>query len=232
MTDEPNSYGRQLTAAEIDAKVHRSFVGGMWEEMGALQLDFLRRHGAEPAHQVLDMGCGALRGGIPLIRYLEPGHYCGLDRNASLIEAGRRELAEAGLEARRPALLVNERFEARLFGRRFDYVVAQSVFTHLPMNSIVRCLVETAEVLQPDGVLFATFFEAPATAHLTPIAHEPGGIVTNYDADPYHYCLEEMRWMAARAGLDVDRLGDWGHPRGQRMLAFRREARSSATPSP
>ena len=37
-----NEYARQLSQAEIDAKEHRELVGGLWEEVGALQFEYLK----------------------------------------------------------------------------------------------------------------------------------------------------------------------------------------------
>src|SRR5262245_17052197 len=88
-----NEYHRALTDEEIRAGAHRDFVGGLWDEIGRLQFDFLVAHGLKPEHKLVDVGCGALRGGVHFIRYLKPGHYFGLDLNASLIKAGERELA-------------------------------------------------------------------------------------------------------------------------------------------
>ncbi len=45
-------------------------------------------------------------------------------------------------------------------------------------------------------------------------------MVSNYASDAYHYAFEEMEWMADTAQLTVKRIGEWGHPRGQMMLAF------------
>lgn len=217
-----NAYGRQLSVAEIEAKEHRAFVGGLWEEIGMLQLDFLKEQGLRPDHRLVDVGCGALRGGIPITRYLDAGHYYGIDINASLIEAANRELGEAGLEAKNACLLVNDRFELSRFGVEFDYAIAVSLFTHLPMNHIIRCLTEVSRAVKPKATFFATYFEAPSSAWLESLHHTPGNIVTNYDVDPYHYAFEEFQWMAAVAHLEVTRIGEWGHPRDQRMLAFRR----------
>ncbi|HVO91126.1 MAG TPA: class I SAM-dependent methyltransferase [Casimicrobiaceae bacterium] len=216
-----NSYGRQLTPAEIDAKAHREFVGGMWDEIGALQLDFMRGRGLKPSHRFVDVGCGALRGGVHFVRYLERSRYHGLDVNASLIEAGRKELRDAGLGDKDAQLLVSDRFDLDRFGRQFDYAIAVSLFTHLPMNHITVCLNRIARVLEPAGCFYASYFHAPTRAHLDPIEHPPAGIVTQFDRDPYHYSLDELRWMAP-AQLDVERIGGWGHPRGQSMVAFRR----------
>lgn len=216
-----NVYGRQLTPEEIAAARHREFVGGLWDEVGALQFEFLRSRGLLPAHRLVDIGCGALRGGVHFVRYLEPGRYHGFDINASLLDAGRRELAAAGLADRAPHLIADDRFALSRFGATFDCALAVSLFTHLPMNHIVRCLAETRAVLRPGAALYASFFEAPDHPHLAPLPHTPGGIVTHYDADPYHYAFAQMQWMAHAAGMAVELIGPWGHPRDQRMLAFR-----------
>jgi SAM-dependent methyltransferase len=217
-----NLYGRQLTPDEISRGAHRDFVGGMWEEIGALQLDFLRARGLAPHHRFVDVGCGALRGGLHFIRYLDAGNYHGLDINPSLLEAGRAELRAAGLEGKQPRLEADAEFRLSRFGQSFDFGLALSVFTHLPMNPILRCLKNVQGQLSADGVFFASYFPAPSPAHLEAITHQPGGVRTFSDADPFHYGLAELEWMAATAGLAVVDLGDWGHPRGQRMLAFRR----------
>ena len=217
-----NVYGRQLTPDEIAAEQHRELVGGLWDEVGALQLEFLQRRGLAPSHRLADVGCGALRGGVRFVRYLDVGNYYGLDVNASLLEAGRRELAAAGLADKGAHLTADDRFALSRFGVQFDCAIAVSVFTHLPMNHIVRCLAETRAVLRTGGVFYASFFEAPGRPHLAPLAHAPGGIVTHYDADPYHYALAQVQWMATAAGMTVELVGEWGHPRDhQRMLAFR-----------
>ena len=55
-------------------------------------------------HQLLDLGCGTLRGGLPLIGYLSAGNYTGIDVRAEIIEEALRELEEAGLEQRYPRI--------------------------------------------------------------------------------------------------------------------------------
>lgn len=216
-----NDYGRQLTAAEIAAKEHREFVGGLWDEIGALQLEFMRSRGLSPSDRLLDVGCGALRGGVHFIRYLAPGCYCGLDVNASLIEAGKQELADAQLLSKNPQLVVSDSFAVDSFGTTFHHALAVSLFTHLNMNLIAWCLARVRQVLAPEGRFYASYFEAPASVHGQPLRHA-SGVVTYYANDPYHYSLDEMRALAQLAGVAVERIGNWGHPRGQTMLAFSR----------
>jgi len=215
-----NPYERQLSPEEIAGNEHRAFVGGMWDELGRLQFEFMKQQGLRPDHSCIDVGCGSMRGGLHYITYLDPGHYYGIDINASLIEAAQKELEAAGLLGREPHLLVNDRFEMGLFNQLFDFGVAVSVFTHLPMNSIIRCLSEMRAVLKPEGVFYATFFEAPSPAYTGTITHQPGEVVTNYDSDPFHYSFVEIEFMAEAAGLHATLIGDWNHPRNQKMLAF------------
>jgi SAM-dependent methyltransferase len=217
---EVNIYGRQLSPAEIEAKEHRNLVGGLWDEIGELQLNFLKDQGLQPQHRLVDVGCGALRGGVHFIRYLDPGCYYGIDINRSLIDAGRQELEEQHLAARGPNLLVDDNFAVNRFDVSFDFALAVSLFTHLPMNHIVRCLVEVRTALAPGGRFFASYFEAPACAHLQPLRHATGGIVTRYDADPFHHAFDELAWLASIAGLRAQRIGKWAHPRGHSMAMF------------
>ncbi len=215
-----NSYDVQLSEQEIQQGRHREKVGGFWEEVGRLQLDYLVRNGLQPHHKLVDIGCGALRGGIPIIRYLRQGNYHGMDINKSLLQAGRIEIKKAGLTNKRPRLLLDDKFKLVKFQQVFDYGIAISLFTHLPMNFIIRCLVETGKVLARGGLFLASYFEAPHPAHLDTIRHDPGGITTNYDVDPFHYSSEELGWMAGLAGLQLVKTEEWGHPRAQKIAHF------------
>lgn len=64
---------------ELDPK---AAIGGMWEEIGQLQIDFLKSEGLLPAHRLLDIGCGTLRGGRHFIGYLDAGRYTGTELSA------------------------------------------------------------------------------------------------------------------------------------------------------
>ena len=43
----------------------------LWQQKRDFQIAFLREHGLLPAHVLVDLGCGTLRGGIPIIAYLD-----------------------------------------------------------------------------------------------------------------------------------------------------------------
>lgn len=216
-----NSYHKKLTPEQISNKDHRQFVGGLWDELGKLQLDYLIASGLKPGHKLLDIGCGCLRGGIHFIRYLDEGNYFGLDINQSLITAGKIEIDEEELSYKKPNLIVDDSFSLGRFGTKFDFMVSVSLFTHLPFNIIVRCLSNVRENLAADGIYYSTFFQAPEPAHLEPIRQGSGNFFTKYDSDPFHYSTDELFYMAKLAKLKLDIIGDWRHPKNQQMAAFR-----------
>jgi SAM-dependent methyltransferase len=209
----------------VDTPSHRQRVGGLWEELGRLQLELLVHQGLEPSHYLLDIGCGSLRGGVRFIQYLDPGRYYGIDIDEGLLNAGETELRAAGLLDKLHTLRQTTTFDLD-FGRPFDFALAQSVFTHLPMNSIQRCVMNVERVLAPSGAFFATFFPVPpgteCTADIVHPCREGLKPVTTYlDQDPYHYEFTAFEWLCSRTSLAVENLGEWGHPRGQHLLAFR-----------
>ena len=220
-----NVYGRELTAEEIAAGVHREMVGGMWEELGRLQIEFLQRQGLTPQSTLLDVGCGCLRGGVHFVRFLEPGRYYGIDVNASLVRAGlEQELPRAGLAGRLAAdhLLVNAAFEPSLFGVTFDYALAESVFTRWRAPQIGAALRELARCVRPGGRFYATFFEARGRPVPERLAHERGGVTSYRERDPFHYRFRDLARLCAGLPWNPVYLGDWGHPRDQRMVRFER----------
>lgn len=215
-----NAYFKELSNEEIDKKIHREFIGGLWDELGKLQLEFLIKSGLKPNHKLLDIGCGCLRGGLYYLKYLDDRNYFGLDINHSLIEAGKIEVEEAGLSHKKPNLIVDDSFSLERFDTKFNFIVSISVFTHLSFNIIVRCLSKARENLLPNGVYYSTYFQAPIPSHLKPIRQVPGDIITKYDSDPFHYSIDELSYMAKLARLELNVIGDWGHPRNQKMAAF------------
>jgi SAM-dependent methyltransferase len=222
----PNVYGRQLSAAEIAAGEHRHLVGGLWDEAGPRQLEFLAAQGLRPGMRLLDLGCGCLRGGIHLVRFLDHGNYYGIDVNASLLAAGRLELEAAGLGDRLPSthLLCSDGLEGGRFGVDFDVVLAHSLFTHLPAAWLRRYLSEAVGHVAAGGRVFVTYFEWPeAWPAAEPLEHRPGGIVSFADRDPFHYRVEDLRAGAAGLPWELEVIGEWGHPRDQRMACFTRQ---------
>jgi SAM-dependent methyltransferase len=217
---------RRVGVRKPTTRWHRHAVGGRWEQIGALQFDFLVAEGLTPAHHLLDVGCGSLRGGVRFVDFLDSGHYFGIDQNAQLLTAGERELERAGVTGKHPTLVAGSDFAVAHLGQSFDFAIAQSLFTHLPFNSIVRCVAEVGRVLQPGGRFFATFFANPGPRLRTETMPLGRGIPidVHLDADPYYYDPALFSWLCEGSDLTCEYRGDWGHPRFQQMLVFTKQA--------
>ena len=200
---------------------HRRIVGGMWDEIGRLQLEFLKEVGLLPQHRVLDIGCGCLRGGVKIIRYLEPDHYFGIDADKELLRAGyETELELAGLTDRLPRrnLYCSRRFRhERLPQGTIDYGICAAVMTHLPFVDLRLCLTNAADYFRAGGKLFVSFFEHNEdTEAPDPAALKPGA------GGAYHYRAADMIAAADGTPWRARYIGEWNHPRAQRMVEYER----------
>jgi len=219
-----NDYHRELNPEEIERGEHRDFVGGMWDEIGRLQFDFMVARGLKRDMRLLDIGCGSFRGGIHFVRYLKSGNYFGIDGNHSLIASGyEKEMIPSGLAEKLPPenLLVDADFAFSRFATTFHAALAVSVFTHLPLNHIRLCLINLSKCMAPGARFFATIFQCPEGRPVEdPLTHTPGGITTFSARDPYHYRVSDMARCTGDLPWTLQAIGDWGHPRAQRMIRF------------
>jgi hypothetical protein len=198
--------------AGIDRLGHRVYVGGMWEEVGRLQFDFLLAAGLRPSHVLLDIACGALRAGVHLIPYLDCGHYLGIEKERVLIDRGlEQELPPEVRAAKAPELLVDGDFNFERFSRRPDFAIAQSLFSHLPPAHIEKCLTRLRAVAPPHCRCFATFFQS---------AEQESHLAEAHDHVNWHYTQEEMLAFGRRTGWVSQYIGDWSHPRGQVLVEY------------
>lgn len=191
-------------------------VGGLWEEIGRLQFDYVASKGFKPEDKLLDLGCGSLRGGRWFIRYLQVGNYWGIDISHNILEAGKQVLVNEGLEDKKPNLIVNHGLTFKeLEGCKFDYILAQSVFTHMPEEDIEECFRNLNKILRPAGAFFATFNEGHRHRMFHKIA-----MVFRYPASLFHSLGEEY-------GYSVRVDDTFVHPRGQKMLEIRFKRQAS-----
>ncbi len=202
-----------------ELRPHRTYVGGLWGQIGRAQFEFMLRRGLSPGDVLVDIGCGSLRGGRLFIAYLDPGHYLGLDHNAWLIEDGLRyEIPPELIQEQRPEFVVSARFEFEKFSVRPTYGIAQSLFSHLATSDIRLCLEKLRAHMASNGRLYATFIpkERAFAGHVDP----------NRSADEkiFAYEPEQLLAIGRETGWEGEHLGQWGHPCGQEMIEFRAES--------
>ena len=212
--------GRSFSAEDIAKNKHRTYVGGRWDHAATHQRDFLIQQGLHPQHRFLDVACGSFRAGRAFIDYLDPGKYYGIDINVDLLEAGyERELTD-DQRSRLPVenLHATDRFDCD-FGVQMDMAIAQSLFTHVSLNHVRLCMYRVAKVMRPGGKFYATFNEQPRDAAVDSLQ---GKRAT--ERNPFWYYRQDLRWASSFGPWSFRYIGDWGHPRKQKIVELTRLA--------
>lgn len=194
---------------------HREYVGGLWEQIGKLQFDFMVEAGLKPENVFLDVACGALRGGRYFIAYLNSGNYLGLEKEQSLVRAGiRTELGQELLRIKAPELVVSDSFEFERFSKKPEFALAQSLFTHLTADDIGLCMAKLRKFVDPGMRFYATFQIGKPPTDNPPRSHAHRG---------FWYSHETAERFGRDSGWHAKYIGDWCHPRGQKMMEYTAE---------
>jgi len=208
----------------VDPDWYKQFVGGKWQKIGKLQFDFLITAGLKKNNNLLDIGCGSLRGGINFIKYLNKNKYYGIDIRKDLLVAAQHEISINKLKNKKPTLRQITNYNYQILNQKFDFAIAVSVFTHLSLNEIIVCLFEVKKILKKEGCFFATYFESNKkdfkTSGLLQV-EKPNKIITFPHQNPYHYYFPIIKRIAKLIGLKAKIVKKWKHPRNQKMLIFK-----------
>ena len=188
---------------------YRAFVGppGRFDLMSTAQLALLHMLGLRDRHRVLDLGCGSLRLGRLLIPYLRTGGYFGIEPEAWLVDEGfARELGDDARRLKAPRFAHNDDYDCSVFGEQFDFIIAQSIFSHTGVTAGRQALNAFRPALAPRGLVLANWLV---------------GVEGGFDPDTvgwiYPECVihspERVDALIAEAGLFGRRCG-WHHHGG------------------
>lgn len=220
---ERERYGLDLKTGD---KHYRAWVGPPeeYDLIGALQVTLLFAAGLEETHRLCDVGCGSLRAGRMLIPYLRPGRYYGVEPERWLVEEGlENELGRSIVEAKHPSFRFVTDFSVQGFGVEFDYVVAQSVFSHTSPDLLRLSLENIAASLGPSGKLLATWNQAGRGKGELKVGPAGRVLPNGWVYKGVHtYSWQELQRFLLESGL-VGRRIKWPHPRQSWFLASRPE---------
>ena len=184
---------------------YMAYVGppAQYDFMGATQFRLLSTLGLRANHSLLDFGCGSLRAGRLFLSYLGEGRYFGIEPNKWLIEdAINNEVGKDLIALKKPRFNHNSDFITNVFSQQFDFILAQSIFSHTDSDLISTALRNFNESLKPNGLIAATFVEG----------------ISDFDGSGWIYpsCVNyrpsTIERFAEEAGLFVIKL-PWYHPR-------------------
>lgn len=183
-----------------------------YDLLGATQFNLLTACGLRQQHHMLDIGCGSLRGGRLFIPYLLSGHYFGIEPNETLIENGlENELGDGIIEVKHPTFNNTSGFELTVFGRKFDYILAQSIFSHASKPQIQKCFSQARLVMNKDCLFIASFYEGE---------NDYEGTAWNERYASYRF--ETIAKFAQENGLKIQKIV-WPHPNRQTWVLLQLE---------
>lgn len=171
---------------------------GQWDDHRNFQIELLKAQGLQPHHRLLELGCGPMTVGIPVIKYLNQNNYVGVDIRTSVLNLAWREVGKAGLSCKNPRLVCSEHFaELELGTATFDFVFSFSVLYHLSDEILDSYFAAAARRLNPAGKCLANVNTCvPSDRWLEfPFLRRP---------------IETYRSMAMKHGLTAEDLGEIG----------------------
>ncbi len=144
------------------------FLGGpprIFHSVGCNQFVTLLERGLLPHHTVLDVGCGCLRAGYWLIHFLDRGKYFGIEPNTTMLDLGINQIVQKDvIEAKQPHFSNNADFDFQVFGTKFDYVVARSIWTYAAPQQITTMLDQFAKCAKPTSIFLTSYIMAELPA--------------------------------------------------------------------
>ena len=200
----------RVSQLQRDPNGYKWAVGPLekYDLVAASQFNLLTTFGLREYHFLLDIGCGSLRGGKLFIPYLLTGRYFGIEPEKWLIKEGiRKEIGHHLILLKHPTFSHDTNFTLSLFHQEFNFLLAQSIFSHASSSQIRRCLSEAKKVMHSNALFFASFFEGEQ----------------NYTGDSWvypgsvQYTMAYITLLIQEQGL-VCRPINWEHPNSQTWI--------------
>jgi len=185
-----------------------SMVGpfGYWDRLQQYQFNLLKTFGLQPHHQLLDIGCGPLQGGLAFIKYLNPNCYVGIDLRERVIEEANLQIMRERLVEKKPILLVADDFGEKFIKRKFDYIWASQMLYHLDEHKIDSLFQFVSGVLIETGMFLCDIIGYP-----NKVGHE-----SEWSGFKFHlHTVDFINRTAEKYGLIAESLGaieQYGYP--------------------
>lgn len=180
----------------------RLAVGQIDKKIGENQLKYLKSHGLNKSHTLLDYGCGTLRAGVHFIHYLYPNRYTGYDLSKDAIKFSRELIYNDGYLTGKLPSIYSSWVSWSIY--TFDFIIAQSVITHTDAATTQKIFQRLASVMKKDSKFFCSYW--------------PAGRKIVDNVFNFTYTKQEIKALAGAAGLRVQFLDDYEHPSQDMLL--------------
>jgi len=134
-------------------------------------LEFLLKHGLKPGDLTIDYGCGSLRLAPPLIDFLEPGKYWGMDLAQDFLDLGRAHLAPELAQAKQPRLdVIGDDVIQRARAEMPRFIISWHVCSKVPENRFDAYIGNIVAMMTPGATALVHFPEAASMRKQTGLA--------------------------------------------------------------
>ncbi|WP_181849999.1 class I SAM-dependent methyltransferase [Thalassospira xiamenensis] len=160
-------------------------------------LAYMKRHGLQRDKRVLDFGCGFGRSAVPLIKFLNPGMYRGVEISDERLRIAREWLVREGLSDVPHEFIHSKNCDlGYLIDESIDFFWAQAVISHMPERDIRKVLVALHRVMAPSGVVLFDYVEAEEN-------------FVRHTVKDFFYTRSQMESFVTSSGWSFKRLTDW-----------------------
>jgi len=152
-----HQYYVETIAAEIEkgrphgtcgARLKRNKVFG---KAGKGVLKLLRAHGMKRHSVCVDYGCGSLRIGVHILRYLDSGNFWGLDVTDRFFSQGIELVGAETVAEKRPSLrVISDDSIREAAAADPDFIVSEAVATHVPRAELTEYFANIMAMIGPN----------------------------------------------------------------------------------
>ncbi|HEY6390073.1 MAG TPA: class I SAM-dependent methyltransferase [Bryobacteraceae bacterium] len=198
----------QAQAEEMMAR--HGFMGvpvGTFEQAGREQLIALLNEELNPESKVLEIGCGCLRIAYWLVRFLDAGCYYGIEPARQQVEYGLQFLfTSEEVRLKQPRFDFNANFDSSVFGAKFDFFLARSIWTHACKRQIEATLDSFIRDSTAGGIFLTSYLPAQSAEDDYQGDHWVG---TSHESDTPGVIRHSLVWIVQQCekrGLQLDEL--------------------------
>ena len=116
-------------------------------------LGHLKKLGLRPEHLCVEYGCGSLWAAEPVIHYLQPGRFIGLDVTDAFYELGRQRLGSLIADKQVRLAVIDPKSVRDTAALRPDFVYSRKVLPHVPERALPRYVRNIASLVAEQTVV-------------------------------------------------------------------------------
>jgi len=208
-TDETHGPDEFLQKCITEAWGKCDFLGGapdIFVDIGKATLARLRSMGMHPESRVLEVGMGLGRCAYPIIQFLNPGGYSGIEPNANMLAFGVAHLlGKQMLDEKQPSFWTSAALDFNTFNSTFDFLVSRSVWTHMSKKQIEAYMKAFKSVSHDTSKILTSIFKNTEDCSHDYLGDDFLGLSEHSNENGMAtHCMPWLRQTSVKYGLEIE----------------------------